>query len=291
MTMLLQLLLSGFAMGSIYALVALGFVLLVNGVNLINLAQGEFVMVGAFFAYTFSTMLGLPYWVTILGVIACSALFGIAFARIGYWPLRNAGVATAIIGTVGVSVFTKNIAMNVWGPIPIYYSEPFGRMVLQVGSIRIVPQHLLIIGTTIALLIAVFLFFEKTRLGLMMRAVSEDKSAAALIGIKISSVTLLTFAISAVFGAIAGLLVAPVFFITVEMGTMVGLKAFIASIIGGWGSIPGAIVGGIILGILEVMSAAYVSAMYKDVFAFIFLILMMIILPRGIFGERVSEKV
>lgn len=289
--MVLQLILSGLAFGSIYALVALGFVLLVNAVNIVNFAQGEFVMIGAYLILTFSSSLDLPYPAAFLVVLAAAGLLGIIFERLAYWPLRNSGFITVIVSTLGVSVFLKNIAMNIWGPIPMFFSEPFGREALMMGGIRVIPQHLFIIGVTILLVILQFLFFSRTRLGVMMQATAQDKVAASLMGIKVSRMTRITFAYAAVLGAVAGVLLAPVFFITTSMGGMVGLKAFVATIIGGWGSVIGAIVGGLIVGLVEVFSAAYISSLYKDVFAFIILISFLMFLPRGIFGEKISEKV
>lgn len=276
-------------MGAIYALVALGFVLLVNAVNIINFAQGEFVMVGAFLAYTFGELLHWPYWATVLGVIAVAGLVGILFERAAYFPLRGRESSTFLVSTLAVSVFLRNIAQQIWGPTPFAYTEPFGQQVIKVGSVTLVPQHLLIIGALALLVGLLYAFLFRTRLGTMMRASSQDRLAAQAIGIRVNLISVITFIIAAASGALAGVLVAPVFFVSTEMGFGVGLKAFIATIIGGWGSVPGAIAGGLLLGLVEVLASAYNST-FKDLFAFGLLILFLIVLPRGIFGEKIAEK-
>lgn len=289
--MLIQILIAGLAMGGIYALVALGFVLLVNSVNIINFAQGEFLMLGAFLVYTFGGLAGLPFPLALLFTLLAAALFGLLFERFAYWPLRHQGVVSVIVATMGISVFMKNSASLVWGGVPLAYTEPFGGLMWSLGSLRLAPQHILILAVTFALVVLQQLFFQRTRMGQMMLATSQDKMAASLVGIRVRVITVFTFVYATVLGALAGVLVAPTFYITVDMGAMVGLKAFVSIVLGGWGSIPGAILGGLLLGVLESLLAAYVSSLYKDVFAFLILIAVLVCLPRGLFGERVSEKV
>lgn len=285
----LQLLVTGLAMGAIYALVALGFVLLVNAVNIINFAQGEFVMLGAFLAFTFGSVLHWPYWAVLIGVAVTAGLIGIAFERMAYAPLRGREPTTFLVSTLAMSVFMRNMAQQVWGPVPFSFTEPFGQESWQVGGISIVPQYLLIIAATAVLVGLLYWFLFRTRLGTMMRAASQDRTAAQVIGIKVGMISLMTFVIAAASGAIAGVMVAPIFFVSIDMGFGVGLKAFIASIIGGWGSVPGAIAGGLLLGVLEVLASSYNST-FKDIFAFAILILFLIVLPKGIFGEKIAEK-
>ena len=289
--MFLQILISGLAMGAVYGLVALGFVLLVNAADVINFAQGEFVMLGAFLVFTFAALWGLPFIAAVPMVVAVMALFGLAMERIAYRPLRNTNAVTIIVSTLGMSVFLQNMALHAWGPVPEYFGEPFGREMLAIGDLKLVPQHLLILVVTALLVLLQHWFFHNTRLGKMMRATAQDKATARLMGVNISRMTALTFALAAALGGLAGILLAPVFYITVEMGVRVGIKAFVATIIGGWGSIPGAMIGGLVIGLIEVLAAAYVSSLYKDVFAFLVLILFLVVMPRGIFGERVAQKV
>ncbi|MGE5618787.1 MAG: branched-chain amino acid ABC transporter permease [Sphingomonadaceae bacterium] len=289
--MLLQILVSGLAMGSIYGLVALGFVLLVNAADIINFAQGEFVMLGAFLVFTFAELWGVPFLPAVLLVVAAMALFGLVMERVAYRPLQNTDAATIIISTLGISVFLQNLALRTWGSVPEYFGMPFGRQMIDLGTLRLVPQHLLILVLTAALVLLQHWFFHRTRLGKLMRATAQDKATARLLGVNTGFTTALTFAFASALGGLAGILLAPTFYISVEMGVRVGIKAFVASIIGGWGSIPGAMIGGLVIGLVEVLAAAYVSSLYKDVFAFLVLILFLVVMPRGIFGERVAQKV
>lgn len=285
MDFFVPLLLSGIAMGAIYGLVALGFVLLINAVNIINIAQGEFLMLGSFFIFTFAVTWGLPLPIAFVAMLVAAALVGVVFERTAYRPLRGGDIATFIVSTLAASLVIRNVALNTWGPYPFAFRQPFEGVVLTVGGLRLNPQHLLIFGVTAVLMVLLYLFFFYTRLGKMMRAMSQDKATASLLGIPVARIAMLTFIIAACIGATAGVLVAPIFFVNIEVGFAIGLKAFIATIIGGWGSVPGAIVGGIVLGVVEVLAAAYISSQYKDTFAFAFLILFLLARPQGIFGE------
>lgn len=285
MDFLVPLILSGIAMGAIYGLVALGFVLLINAVNIINIAQGEFLMLGSFFVFAFAVTWQLPIGVALLAMLAAAAVVGVVFERVAYRPLRGGDIATFIVSTLAASMVIQNVALNMWGPYPFVFRWPFDGAVLTIGGLRVNPQHLLILGITAVLMGLLYVFFFSTRLGKMMRAMSQDRATASLLGIPVTQIGTLTFIMAACIGAIAGVLVAPIFFVNIEVGFMIGLKAFIATIIGGWGSVPGAIAGGITLGLVEVLAAAYISSQYKDSFAFLFLILFLIARPQGIFGE------
>jgi branched-chain amino acid transport system permease protein len=287
---MVQTLITGLANGAIYGLVALGFVLLVNAVNIINFAQGEFVMLGAFLVYTFGAMLKLPFLLAFLLTLATSAVIGLVFERVAYRPLRTSDPATYLVATIAASVTIRNVAQNIWGAVPFAYTEPFGRKVLKLGDYVLLPQHLFILGATAVLVALLWVFFFHTRLGKLMRATAQDRQAARLLGIRVSRIGSVTFMMAAAIGGLAGVLVAPVYFVNLDMGFIVGLKAFVAAIIGGWGSIPGAITGGVVLGLVEQLATAYVSSAYKDAFAFIVLIIFLIVLPRGIFGENVADK-
>lgn len=285
MDFLLPLLLSGIAMGAIYGLVALGFVLLINTVNIINIAQGEFLMLGSFFILTFAVTWGLPLPVALLLMVLAAAVVGVIFEFTAYRPMPRGDIATFIVSTLAASMVIRNVALNVWGPFPFAFRQPFNGAVVHLGTLRINPQHLLIIGVTAVLMGLLYVFFYYTRLGKMMRAMSQDKATARLIGIPVLRIGTTTFVIASVIGATAGVLVAPIFFVNIDIGFAIGLKAFIATIIGGWGSVPGALAGGLTLGLVEVLAAAYLSSQYKDSFAFIFLILFLLVRPQGIFGE------
>jgi branched-chain amino acid transport system permease protein len=286
----LQLLATGLAMGSIYALVALGFVLIVNAVNVVNFAQGEFVMVPAFVAVWLMTALKLPFPVAYVVILIFMGVFGIVFQRLAYYPLRNRTFLPVIISTIGVSIFLKNAAQLVFGAEPLLMARPTSADVLNLAGVFIDPQHVVIIVVTLIMLVFQYVFFEKTSLGKKMQATAQDKEMARLLGIRVSKMIVITFVYSSILGGVAGILIGPIFYVSKEMGAMLGLKAFCSSIVGGFGSVPGAILGGLFLGVVEVISAYYISSAYRDAFAFIILILVLLFRPQGFFGEKVAEK-
>ncbi|MHB0870899.1 MAG: branched-chain amino acid ABC transporter permease [Chloroflexota bacterium] len=286
----LQMLTQGLAMGSIYALVALGFVLIFNAVGVVNFAQGEFVMVPAFVAVVLMEALHMPFIPVYLVTILFMGLFGIVFQRIAYYPLRNRSFLPVVISTIGVSIFLKNGAQVAFGAEPRPMPRPTSAMPLNVGGVAIDPQYIVIILVTLALLVFQYYFFEKTSLGKKMQATAQDKEMARLLGVRVATMIAITFIYSSILGAVAGILVGPIFFVTKEMGAMLGLKAFCSTIVGGFGSVPGAILGGLFLGVVEVFAAFYISSAYRDAFAFIILILVLLLRPQGFFGEKIAEK-
>ena len=286
----LQMLTAGLAMGAIYALVALGFVLIFNAVNVVNFAQGEFVMVPAFVAVWLMEHFKLPYPLIYLLTALFMGVFGIVFQRIAYYPLRNRTFLPVVISTIGVSIFLKNGAQIVFGAEPQLMQRPTPPDALNILGVFIDPQYIVIIACTIALLIFQYFFFERTNLGKMMQATAQDKEMARLLGIRVSRMIVITFAYSSILGAVAGILIGPIFYVTKEMGGMLGLKAFCSAIVGGFGNVPGAILGGLFLGVVEVFAAYYISSAYRDAFAFIILILVLLFRPQGFFGEKVAEK-
>ncbi|HYL79435.1 MAG TPA: branched-chain amino acid ABC transporter permease [Candidatus Acidoferrum sp.] len=286
----LQMLTAGLAMGSIYALVALGFVLIFNAVGVVNFAQGEFVMVPAFVAVWLMEVLKIPFGLTYLVTVLFMGVFGIIFQRIAYYPLRNRTFLPVIIATIGVSIFLKNGAQIVFGAEPFLMSRPTRSDVLNLSGIFVDPQYIVIIVATLALLVFQYFFFEKTSLGKKMQATAQDKEMARLLGIRVATMIAITFAYSSILGAAAGILVGPIFYVTKEMGGMLGLKAFCSTIVGGFGNVPGAILGGLFLGVVEVFAAYYISSAYRDAFAFIILILVLLFRPQGFFGEKIAEK-
>jgi branched-chain amino acid transport system permease protein len=285
-----QLLVSGLAMGSIYALVALGFVLINNAAGVVNFAQGEFVMVPAFFAVMLLARVHLPFFPAYVLTLVGIGAFGLVFERVCYYPLRNRTFLPVIISTIGASLFMKNGAQLVFGTEPLNPPKPVPSAPIMVGQVAIDPQYILILGVTIIMLILQYLFFEKTNLGRKLQATAQDKEMSRLLGIRISVMIAITFVYSSILGGVAGILVGPVFYVTKDMGGLLGLKAFCSAIVGGFGSVPGAILGGFLLGIIEQYSAYYISSAYRDGFAFIILIAVLLFRPMGFFGEKVSEK-
>ena len=290
MGVLLQLLFTGLGIGAIYALVALGFVLLIRAANVVNFGQGEFAMLGAYLLVIFFKLLSLPYWAAILLSVLLMAGFGVVFAGATYWPLRNRGGLPVIISTIGASIFLENMVLVLYGPTSEQIDGLFNNPGFDVGPVFIDSQYLSIIVVAAGLVLLQYAIFEKTMLGKKLQATSQDKEMASLLGIPVAGMILLTFAYSSALGAIAGILVAPILFVSTGMAGLIALKAFAANIIGGYGSIPGAILGGVALGLVETLGAAYVSVPYKDAFAFLLLLLFLMVRPQGLFGERIAEK-
>ncbi|HUL00492.1 MAG TPA: branched-chain amino acid ABC transporter permease [Nitrospirota bacterium] len=286
----LQMLTAGLAMGSIYALVALGFVLIFRAVNVVNFAQGEFVMLPAFVAVWIAEFFNVPFPLIYVIAVIFMGIFGIVFQRIAYYPLRNRTFLPVIISTIGVSIFLQNAAQVLFGAEPKLMSRPTSINVLNVWGVYIDPQYLIIIICTFFLLIFQYILFDKTKLGKMMQATAQNKEMARLLGIRVSRMIAISFIYSSILGAIAGILIGPVYYVTKDMGGMLGLKAFCSTIVGGFGSIPGAIMGGLFLGLIEVFASYYISSAFRDAFSFIILILVLLVRPQGFFGEKISEK-
>jgi len=289
MDLVLQLLFTGIGIGAVYALVALGFVLIFRATNVVNFAQGEFSMVAAYLMVV-CVEFGLPYWLSFLVALAGMALLGVIFNLGVYYPLRHRSYLPVIIATIGASILLANSVLAIYGPQPQVLQGWFDTPGIQAGPVYLDSQYLLIIAVTIGLVIFNYWFFERTLLGKKLQATSQDKEMASLLGISVSSMIMITFIYSAVLGGLAGILVAPVLFVSIQMGSTIALKAFAATIIGGFGDVAGAIIGGLALGVIETFGAAYVSVPYKDGFAFLVLIAFLIFRPQGIFGERVAEK-
>ncbi|GAB6172100.1 branched-chain amino acid ABC transporter permease [Paradesulfitobacterium aromaticivorans] len=290
MDILVQLLATGAAIGSIYALVALGMIIIYRAANVVNFAQGDFAMAGAFAISVLTLNLHVPFWVAFMAAVIILAVMGILFELGVYYPLRNRSFLPVIISTIGASIFMQNLALYIFGPSPRQAGTPFTATVVDLLGVKIGPQYLLVIAVTAILVVVQYFFFEKTLLGKKLQATAQDKETARLLGIPINLMIAITFVNSSIVGGVAGVLVAPIIYVTAGMGVMISLKAFAACIIGGFGSISGAIIGGLGLGIIEALGAGYISASYRDAFAFILLILILLFRPQGIFGEKVSEK-
>ena len=288
--MFLQLVIAGLAMGIVYGLVAMGFVLIWRAVGVVNFAQGDFLMIGAFVAYTLADMGGMNMNLALIACAVIMGLVGIIFHFASYWPLRSSWDITVIISTIGASIALREIATLVWGPAPLGM-DPIVSGIARFSGVAIEWQFLLTIVVAAGLMALVFYLLERTYLGHILQATAQDQYAAALIGIPVPVATSLTFAISALITGVGGMLLAPIFFISTTMGASPGLKAFAAVIIGGFGSVPGAIIGGVLVGMVDTFSGAYISSTYRDAIVFFCLILALLFRPQGIFGEKISAKV
>ena len=288
--MLWQQIISGVAVGCIYALVALGFVLIYKATEVVNFAQGEFMMIGAFVAYTLIALLKLPFLPALVFTLVFMFFFGIFLDRVMFRPLVGEGAFALVMVTLGLSFTLRSVAGMVWTYDTFDFPFVFSEKPLVLGSLVISTIHLTIIVSSVILMFLLYLFFKFTDIGIAMQATSQNQLAAYLMGIGVKKVFLLTWAISAVIAAMAGILIAPISFLHANMG-FIGLKAFPAAVLGGFGSIPGAIVGGLIIGLSENLAGMYLTTGFKNVFAYIILIVVLMIRPEGIFGIQEKKRV
>lgn len=285
----LQILFAGLALGSIYALVALGFVLIIRATNVVNFAQGDFAMLGGFAMVAFMGA-GVPYWISIILALLIMGAFGVIFNLGVYYPLRHRSFLPVIISTLGASIFMQNTVLYFFGPQPKPMQRVFNSPGIEIGGVFMDSQYLVILGVTAIAVAFQYFLFEHTMLGKRLQATSQDKDMARLVGIPVAAMIAFTFIYSAVLGGVAGILVSPILFVSIGMGSIIALKAFSATIIGGFGDVTGAIVGGLLLGVVESFGASYISVPYKDAFAFLLLFVFLLVRPQGIFGEKISEK-
>lgn len=283
-----QTLISGITNGSIYALVGLGLGLIYNVSRVINLAQGEFLTFGAFLLVSMIS-LKLPLIIAIPIVLLIAALLGLAFERLAIRPAWSSSTTVLLITTLAVSIILKGIAMLLWGKDPLSLPSFSGEEPLRLGEVVIATQTFWVIGVLLVVAGLSWYFFNRTLAGKAILAVSENRDAAALVGINNRLAVQVSFALSALVGALAGAVVTPITFVAYDGGTMIGLKGFIALTLGGMESIWGGIVGGIVLGLIEALGAGYVSAQFKDLLAFILLILVLYLRPVGILGRAVKK--
>jgi branched-chain amino acid transport system permease protein len=286
----LQFSFSGVTVGAVYALVALGFTLIYNASDVINFAQGEFVMLGGM-ATVFLALAGVPLWLAApLAVIATVAV-GLALYRFAIEPAREASAVTLIMITIGASIFLRGAAQVVFDKR--FHSLPawFGNDPIRLGGAAILPQSLVVLAGAALIVLLLWLFFDRTLTGKAMIATAANRLAARLVGIDPRRIVGLSFAVSAAIGAIAGVLVTPITLTSYDVGTLLALKGFAAAMLGGIGSALGAVVGGLVLGLLEAFSAGYISSNYKDAVAFLVILAVLLAMPRGLFGRRRVERV
>jgi len=288
---LLQFLFSGLMVGAIYGLVALGLNIVFNATGAVNFAQGEFSMLGGMFGASILSTTGLPLaLVVVLTVVAVTAV-GVAMERVIVRPIRHADVLNLIIVTIGASILIKGGVMVSLGKNAAGLPAFTGERPFQFLGATFVPQALWIVGVAGAIVLALHLFFDRTLLGRAMRAVASDREAARLMGIDVSRIVMLSFTLSAAVGAIGGLIVTPVTLTIYDAGTMLGLKGFAAAVAGGLGNTFGGIAGGLVLGLLEAFGGGLIGSEFKDVAAFLLLLLLLFVRPRGLFARGESERV
>ena len=289
----LQYLISGISIGSIYAIIALGYTMVYGIAKMLNFAHGDVIMVGGYISYCTTSYLGLPGWVSVIFAVVVCTVLGVVIEGLAYRPLRQAGSLAVLITAIGVSYFLQNAAQLIWGATPknftslVSFEVPALLSRLNVSGVMLVT-----VGACILIMLVLTWFTSKTKLGKAMRACSEDRGAAQLMGINVNRTISMTFAIGSALAAIAGVLLcsySPV--LQPTTGSMPGIKAFTAAVFGGIGSIPGAFLGGVLLGIIEAMARAYLSTNMANSIVFAVLIVVLLVKPSGLLGKYVPEKV
>jgi branched-chain amino acid transport system permease protein len=282
---LFQFFLSGLTTGSIYALIAIGFSLVHSATGIVNFAQGEFVMLGGMFMITYYSFLKLPMALAFFLTLFSVALVGLLLERGPMRQARSREILILVMITVGASISIRGLSMILWGKNPMTLPPFSGDAPLVLGVAAIMPQSLWILGITLTAVIALNYFFQRTMTGKAMRAVAASRRTAALSGIPIDRMILLSFTLSGALGGVAGIILTPVTTTSYDAGVMLGLKGFSAAILGGYGSMPGAVLGGFLLGILEALAAGLISSEYKDALAFLILLTVLFFKPTGILGR------
>ncbi|WAL81270.1 branched-chain amino acid ABC transporter permease [Pandoraea sp. XJJ-1] len=290
MQQLLQLVVNGVALGSVYALAAIGFVIVYSATGIVNFAAGQFVMLGTFFGVAAIVQAKLPIELGYFVAVGGMAVFGLLFFLGVHLPLRKRPVVSVIIGTVAVGIAMQNAALLIWGPWPARMPSPFGDHTLSLAGATISVHAIATIVITAVLIAGLYALLYRTGVGRSMRAIAQDTEAARLIGLPVTLTLMATWVLAAACSAFAGLLVGPMWFADVNMGDPVALKAFAATVIGGFGSVPGAILGGVFVGLVEILGASYLTSTYKDLLAFAVMIGFLLLRPQGIFGEKIGDR-
>jgi len=286
----LQQLVNGLVIGGIYAMIAVGYTMIYGVIQLINFAHGEIYMLGAFFAVTFISVLGLPFYAAFPLAMACCAVCGVLLDIFAYRPLRQSPRLAALITAIGMSIFLQNLAMVIWGSRPRPFPHGalpayFEKTAISFAGVNLSWFHLFIFGLTIGMMVGLNLIIKKTRWGKAMRAVAQNKTMARILGIDIDLTIRITFMIGPALGAAAGVMVGLYYgAVRFDMGFIFMIKAFAAVLLGGAGNVWGALLGGLIIGVAENLSVAFISPGYKDFISFALIILMLLFRPRGIFG-------
>ncbi|MDY5219580.1 MAG: branched-chain amino acid ABC transporter permease [Eubacteriales bacterium] len=290
----LSYLINGISLGSVYAIIALGYTMVYGIAKMLNFAHGDVIMVGAYISFCVTQYLGMPAIVSVVAAMFVCTVLGMLIERLAYKPLRNAPKLAVLITAIGVSYFLQNSAQLIWGSNPKSFNSAvnLGSIRLFDGALLISDEAIVTVLCCVVIMIALTMFTSRTKMGKAMRAVSEDKGAAQLMGVDVNFTISITFAIGSALAAIAGVLLCSAYpVLQPTTGSMPGIKAFTAAVFGGIGSIPGAMLGGILLGLIEIFGKAYISTELGDAIVFLILIVMLLVKPTGLLGKKVSEKV
>lgn len=295
MSLLIQSIVNGLNQGAIYALIALGYTMVYGILRMINFAHGDFIMVGAytlFYTIPLMTNAGMPIWISVFAAVVVCTVVGVLVEVIAYRPVRKAGSMSALITALAMSLFLENLAMLLFGATPKSVPPIFDFGSVTILGAKLQVKYLLTLAIGIAMMLAMQLFIKSTRMGKAMRAVPQDQDASTLVGIKVNQIITLTFGIGSGLAAVAALMYCSTYpRCTTDMGSMMGIKAFIAAVLGGIGSIPGAMVGGLIVGIVEIFVKVYIAPGWYEAITYSLLIVVLLVKPSGIMGKNTGEKV
>ena len=287
---LLQVLITGLGQGCLYGLIALGFVLIYKATEIVNFAQGELLMLGAFFAVTYAGILGLPFWLAFLLTIASMAVFGYLLDMLVIRSMIGESQFSIIILTISIGFILRSVASGIWGSDILSLETPYSGKMADIAGLVIGQEYLVVIAGTIVLSLVLYLFFRFSSLGIAMQAASQNQLAAYYMGIPVKRVFSLVWAISAMVAAVAGTLMAPISLVSPQMG-FIGIKAFAAAVIGGFGSLPGALVGGLIIGSSEQLAGTYLPTGFQEISAYGIMFLVLTLRPQGLFAQIQQKKV
>lgn len=282
----------GIAQGCVYGLIALSFVLIYKATETVSFAQGDIMMVGAFLGFVSTTVAGLPFWLTIPIVIVGTSLLGVVIERVVIRPMLGQPVFAIVMLTLGLGYFIRGIVTMIpdIGTNTQAFPVPYKDQIIRLGGLMLAAEHVAVIAVTAVLCALLFVMFKYSKVGIAMQATSQNQLAAYYMGIPVKRLNSLVWGLAGALAAIAGILLAPITFVYVNMG-FIGLKAFPAAVVGGFGSLPGAIVGGLIIGLLEALAGFYLSEGFKDIAPYIVVLIMLAIRPSGLFGEKLRKKV
>lgn len=285
---------SGLSLGSVYAIIALGYTMVYGIAKMLNFAHGDVIMVGGYISFIATVELGLPWYISVLSAMLVCTVLGIIIERLAYKPLRNAASLAVLITAIGISYLLQNVALLIWGSAAKSYQSliTLPAVTLFDGELVIKSEAIVTILVCVVIMISLTLFTSHSKMGKAMRAVSEDKGAALLMGINVNTTISVTFAIGSALAAVAGVLLCSSYpLLMPTTGSMPGIKAFTAAVFGGIGSIPGAMIGGLMLGIIQILGTAYISSELSDAIVFAVLIIVLLVKPTGLLGKKLTEKV
>lgn len=290
----LSYLIGGVSLGSIYAIIALGYTMVYGIAKMLNFAHGDVIMVGAYISFCATSYWGVNPWISVVMAMVVCTVLGVVIEGLAYRPLRQATSLAVLITAIGVSYLLQNLALQIWGSNPKVFTSVVGEGSVSLfgGQLSISYVTIVTIVACVVIMVGLSLFTSKAKMGKAMRAVSEDKGAAQLMGINVNTTISVTFAIGSALAAIAGVLLCSAYpTLMPTTGSLPGIKAFTAAVFGGIGSVPGAMVGGILLGIIEIFSKAYISTQLSDAIVFAVLIIVLLVKPSGLMGKKITEKV